>query len=186
VGEGGRALLFSTGVKGENQVFRIDVASRRMAQLSKGARAVRSVNASANGRMLVYLANDFAHLDDVYASAADGTNERKVSSHNAALWSQLALAPVERMTYKGADGWDVDGFLVKPLGWQAGKKYPFVLSIHGGPAGQYGVDWFHEFQVYAARGWAVFFTNPRGSTGYGRNSSAASSTSGAAKTTSTS
>jgi len=43
-----------------------------------------------------------------------------------------------------------------------------VLSIHGGPAGQYGVDWYHEFQVYAARGWAVFFTNPRGSTGYGR------------------
>ena len=57
---------------------------------------------------------------------------------------------------------------MKPLGWQAGKKYPLVLSIHGGPAGQYGVDWFHEFQVYAARGWAVFFTNPRGSTGYGR------------------
>jgi dipeptidyl aminopeptidase/acylaminoacyl peptidase len=43
-----------------------------------------------------------------------------------------------------------------------------VLSIHGGPAGQYGVDWFHEFQVYAAHGWGVFFTNPRGSTGYGR------------------
>ena len=43
-----------------------------------------------------------------------------------------------------------------------------ILSIHGGPAGQYGVDWFHEFQVYAANGWAVFFTNPRGSTGYGR------------------
>ena len=72
------------------------------------------------------------------------------------------------MTYKGADGWDVEGFLVKPVGWQAGKKYPMVLSIHGGPAGQYGVDWYQEFQVYAARGWAVFFTNPRGSTGYGR------------------
>ena len=43
-----------------------------------------------------------------------------------------------------------------------------ILSIHGGPAGMYGVDWFHEFQVYAAKGWAVFFTNPRGSTGYGR------------------
>ena len=82
--------------------------------------------------------------------------------------AQLTLPPVQRMTFKGADGWDVDGFLVKPIGWQAGKKYPMVLSIHGGPAGQYGVDWYHEFQVYAARGWAVFFTNPRGSTGYGR------------------
>jgi dipeptidyl aminopeptidase/acylaminoacyl peptidase len=42
-----------------------------------------------------------------------------------------------------------------------------ILNVHGGPAGMYGVDWFHEFQVYAARGWAVFYTNPRGSTGYG-------------------
>ena len=56
---------------------------------------------------------------------------------------------------------------MKPVGWQPGKKYPMVLSIHGGPAGQYGVDWYHEFQVYAAKGWAVFFCNPRGSTGYG-------------------
>ncbi len=71
------------------------------------------------------------------------------------------------MPFKGADGWDVDGFLMKPVGWESGKKYPMVLSVHGGPAGMYGFDWFHEFQVYAARGWAVFFTNPRGSTGYG-------------------
>ena len=79
----------------------------------------------------------------------------------------LALADVERIRYKAADGWDIDGFLVKPLGWQEGKKYPMILNIHGGPAGMYGVDWFHEFQVHAARGWAVFYTNSRGSTGYG-------------------
>ena len=72
------------------------------------------------------------------------------------------------MPYKSTDGWDIDGFLVKPVGWQPGKKYPMILSIHGGPAGQYGVDWYHEFQVYAAKGWAVFFCNPRGSTGYGQ------------------
>jgi acylaminoacyl-peptidase len=58
--------------------------------------------------------------------------------------------------------------MVKPVVWQEGKKYPMILSVHGGPAGQYGVDWFHEFQVYAARGWAVFYCNPRGSTGYGQ------------------
>ena len=75
---------------------------------------------------------------------------------------------MERLPYKSTDGWDIDGFLVKPVGWQPGKKYPMVLSIHGGPAGQYGVDWYHEFQVYAAKGWAVFFCNPRGSTGYGQ------------------
>jgi dipeptidyl aminopeptidase/acylaminoacyl peptidase len=62
----------------------------------------------------------------------------------------------------------VDGFLVKPIGFDPSKKYPLIVSIHGGPAGQYGVDWFHEFQVYAGKGWGVFFCNPRGSTGYGR------------------
>jgi acylaminoacyl-peptidase len=117
---------------------------------------------------MAYLANDFQHLDDVYSASIDGRNEKKLTDVNAALWKTLNLASVERMTYKGAEGWDVDGFLVKPLGWAAGTKYPMILSVHGGPAGQYGVDWFHEFQVYAAKGYAVFFTNPRGSTGYGR------------------
>ncbi|MET0623842.1 MAG: S9 family peptidase [Pyrinomonadaceae bacterium] len=167
-GEQGRALFFETGVKGESHLFRVDARDGRIRQVTKGARAVRSVDFSDDGRRMVYAANDFEHPDDLYAADADGSNEKKLSALNARLWSQLRLAAVERMTYKGADGWDVDGFLVKPLGWRAGQKYPMVLSIHGGPAGQYGVDWFHEFQVYAARGWAVFYTNPRGSTGYGQ------------------
>jgi dipeptidyl aminopeptidase/acylaminoacyl peptidase len=87
---------------------------------------------------------------------------------NADLWAGLRTASVEPMTYKAQDGWEIQGFLVKPLGWEPGKKYPMALSIHGGPSGMYGVEWYHEFQVYAARGWAVFFVNPRGSTGYGR------------------
>ncbi len=163
----GRSLYFDTGVKGEYQIFRIEIADHRLTQVTAGSRAVRSPSISANGRM-VYLVNDFTHMDDVYSSAIDLLHERKLSNHNAAVWSTLALAPVQRLTYKGADGWPVDGFLVKPLNWQPGRTYPLVFSIHGGPAGQYGVDWFQEFQVYAAHGWAVFFTNPRGSTGYGR------------------
>ncbi|HEY0173294.1 MAG TPA: S9 family peptidase [Pyrinomonadaceae bacterium] len=167
-GEQGRALFFETGVRGETHLFRVDAREGRVRQVTRGPRAVRSVDFSDDGRRMVYAANDFEHPDDLYAADADGSNEKKLTGLNARLWSQLRLAPVERMTYKGADGWDVDGFLVKPLGWREGKKYPLVLSIHGGPAGMYGVDWFHEFQVYAARGWAVFYTNPRGSTGYGQ------------------
>ncbi|HEX8499037.1 MAG TPA: S9 family peptidase [Pyrinomonadaceae bacterium] len=167
-GDAGRALYFETGVKGEAHLFRVDAGEGSIRQVTKGARAVRSVDFSDDGRRMVYAANDFEHMDDLYAADADGSNERKLTGLNAKLWPRLRLAPVERMTYKGAGGWDVDGFLVKPVGWEEGKKYPLILSIHGGPAGQYGVDWFHEFQVYAARGWAVFYTNPRGSTGYGQ------------------
>ena len=117
---------------------------------------------------MVYLANDFKHLDDIFVADLNGKSERKLTSLNEPLWKQIQFADIERFTYKSADNWDVDGFLVKPVGWQPDKKFPLIFSIHGGPAGQYGVDWYHEFQVYAARGYAVLFTNPRGSTGYGQ------------------
>jgi dipeptidyl aminopeptidase/acylaminoacyl peptidase len=166
--EQGRALYFESGVKGEAHLFRVDARDGKLRQVTKGARAVRSVDIANDSRRMVYAANDFKRLDDLYAADLDGSGEKRLTSLNARLWSGLQLASVERMTYKGADGWDVDGFLVKPVGWQEGKKYPLILNIHGGPAAMYGVDWFHEFQVYAARGWAVFYTNPRGSTGYGQ------------------
>ncbi len=165
-GPGPRQLTFESGYHGTLHVFRIDLAARKTSQLTKGERAVRAVNAA--GSAMVYLSNDFQHLDQLYAARTDGTQERQLTHLNDALWSGLETAAVERMPYKSTDGWDIDGFLVKPVGWEAGKKYPLILSIHGGPAGQYGVDWYHEFQVYAARGWAVFFCNPRGSTGYGQ------------------
>jgi len=164
----GKSLYFETGVKGELHLFRVDVPTKTVAQVSSGARAVRNVDFSFGSGKMVYLANDFKHLDDLYISDLNGKNERKLTKLNEALWKQIQFADVERFTYKSADDWDIDGFLVKPIGWQPGKKYPLVLSIHGGPAGQYGVDWYHEFQVYAAKGYAVVFTNPRGSTGYGQ------------------
>jgi dipeptidyl aminopeptidase/acylaminoacyl peptidase len=164
----GKSLYFETGVKGELHLFRVNLASKSVAQVTSGARAVRNVDFAFGSGRMVYLANDFEHLDDLYTSDLGGRNERKLTNLNEPLWKQLKFARVERFTYKSADDWDVDGFFVKPLGWQEGRKYPLVLSVHGGPAGQYGVDWYHEFQVYAAKGYAVVFTNPRGSTGYGQ------------------
>jgi dipeptidyl aminopeptidase/acylaminoacyl peptidase len=164
----GKSIYFETGVKGENHLFRVDVPTKSVMQVTSGPRAVRSVDFNFSGGKMVYLANDFKHLDDLYVADLTGKNEKKLTNLNEALWKQLQFADVERFTYKSADDWDVDGFFVKPIDWQAGKKYPLILSIHGGPAGQYGVDWYHEFQVYAANGYAVLFTNPRGSTGYGQ------------------
>ena len=164
----GKSLYFETGVKGEFQLFRVDVPAKSVTQVTSGPRAVRSVDFNFASGKMAYLVNDFKHLDNLYVAGLDGKNEFQLTDLNEALWKQLHLADVERFTYKSADDWDVDGFFVKPIGWQEGKKYPLILSIHGGPAGQYGVDWYHEFQVYAAKGYAVLFINPRGSTGYGQ------------------
>ena len=165
--ERGKALYFNAGNHGETHFYRLDLATKPVTTLTRGPRAVRRLSLHDASGTLAYLGNDFTHLDELYVARRDGSAERRLTGVNDAFLAELDLQPVERLTYKGADGWDVDGFLVKPVGWQPGKSYPMVLSIHGGPAGMYGVDWFHEFQVYAGQGWAVFFTNPRGSTGYG-------------------
>jgi dipeptidyl aminopeptidase/acylaminoacyl peptidase len=160
-------LLFSAGEKAETHIYRSDLATHTFSPVTSGPRATRGFDVNSRAGVMVYLSNDFEHLDDLYVANLDGSHERRLTHLNADLWQQLELQPVERVPYKSTDGWPVDGFFVKPLGWQAGKKYPMVLVIHGGPAGMFGVDWYHEFQVYAAKGWAVFFCNPRGSTGYG-------------------
>jgi dipeptidyl aminopeptidase/acylaminoacyl peptidase len=160
-------VLFAAGVKGETHIFRADLTAHTFAAVTSGPRGLHAFDVSQNAGKMAYLANDFQHLDDLYISNLDGSGERQLTHANSDLWAQLELQPVERLAYKSSDGWPVEGFFVKPVGWQAGKKYPMVLVIHGGPEGMFGVDWYHEFQVYAAKGWAVFFCNPRGSTGYG-------------------
>ena len=165
--EGGRALYFETGVKGTTELYRVDLAARRVAPITSGERTVHLYDVSERTNQLAYAVNDPTHLDDLYVADLRGQNQKQVTHLNAALMTQLNLVAVERLPFKGADGWDVDGFFMKPIDWQPGRKYPMVLTIHGGPAGMFGFDWYHEFQVYASHGWAVFFTNPRGSTGYG-------------------
>src|SRR5487761_2574314 len=126
--ERGRALYFTSGVKGETHLYRIDAASGAIAPITKGARAVRSASIhDASGR-LAYMVNDFTHLDDLYVSDPGGA-ERKLTHLNAALWDKRTLTSVERIPYKAADGWAVDGFLVKPLGFDPSKKYPMILSV---------------------------------------------------------
>jgi dipeptidyl aminopeptidase/acylaminoacyl peptidase len=166
--EGSKALYFETGFHGTERLYRVDLASRRAAPVTSGDRTVHLVDISDKTARLAYAVNDPTHLDDLYVADLSGQSERQLTHLNASLYRQLQLVPVERVPFKGADGWDVDGFFMKPVGWEAGRKYPMILTIHGGPAGQLGFDWYHEFQVYASHGWAVFFTNPRGSTGYGQ------------------
>jgi dipeptidyl aminopeptidase/acylaminoacyl peptidase len=77
-----------------------------------------------------------------------------------------ALVEPERFTATSGDGTEVQAWIVRPVGYEAGKRYPVLLNIHGGPFTQYGNHLFDEFQVYAGAGYAVVYSNPRGSSGY--------------------
>lgn len=77
------------------------------------------------------------------------------------------IAEAEYIPFTDSDGYQVDGWILKPYGYDAKKKYPAVLEIHGGPRAAYGEMFFHEMQTFASAGYFVFFCNPRGSEGYG-------------------
>ena len=173
--EAGHALYFETGVKSTSQLYRFDLATRRAAAVISGERTAHAADINNRTARVAYLVNDPTHLDDLYVADLNGRNEKQLTHLNAALWTQLRLSPVERVSFKGADGWDVDGFFMKPIGWEAGKTYPMILTIHGGPSGQFGYDWYQEFQVYASHGWAVSSPTRAARPATARSSSAASS-----------
>jgi dipeptidyl aminopeptidase/acylaminoacyl peptidase len=92
---------------------------------------------------------------------------RVLTSFNGKLFSELKISEPEEVWLDSTDGVKVHAWVMKPVGYKAPKKYPAVLEIHGGPHAQYGWTFFHEFQVLAAQGYVVVYSNPRGSKGYG-------------------
>lgn len=95
-----------------------------------------------------------------------GADGRRLTDVGRAFTEARTLVEPERYAAVSRDGTEVDAWLVRPVGFEAGKRYPVLLSIHGGPFTQYGTGFFDEFQVYAAAGYAVLFSNPRGGSGY--------------------
>lgn len=161
------AIALTAAVGGSTGVFRLDPNTKKLTQVLSGRRRISGLSTDAKGSKIAYVAIDLTHPTELFVANADGTNERKLTSFNETLNKAIAWADAERMTYESVGGLTIEGWLMKPYGYEVGKKYPLVLYIHGGPHSAYGENWFDEFQNLAAAGMFVLFTNPRGSSGYG-------------------
>jgi dipeptidyl aminopeptidase/acylaminoacyl peptidase len=142
-------------------------------QLVVGERNEVGFTLSRDGRTLAWLRDAADHPADVYAMTLDARGRgmaRRLTSENDALLAQLALNPVVDYWFRGAGGDSVQGFLIKPPQWEAGKTYPTLLLIHGGPQGAWLDQWHSRwnYQMFAAPGYGLVIVNPRGSTGYGQ------------------
>ena len=119
---------------------------------------------------MVFVHTEVSKPGELYRADKSGGNVKPLTKHNAELVSSLDLNKAERFTFKGADGDEVSGLLLKPPGFDPAKKYPVVFLIHGGPQGAWHDEWHGRwnYQMFAAPGYAVVAINPRGSTGYGQ------------------
>ena len=119
---------------------------------------------------LVYVHTEVSKPGEIFRADRSGGNVKALTRHNAELISGLDLNKAERFTFKGADGDEVSGLVLKPPGFDPAKKYPVVFLIHGGPQGAWHDEWHGRwnYQMFASPGYAVVAINPRGSTGYGQ------------------
>jgi dipeptidyl aminopeptidase/acylaminoacyl peptidase len=160
--DGAAVLALAEGSR-VTHVSRVDLATGATTALTGGPRFDYAYDAAANGRVAV-LGGDALHPYRIEAAEAAGL--RVIADHNEWLRDR-SLANTEEITFRSPDGTSIDGFLVKPVDYVAGRRYPTILRIHGGPVYQFSHEFMEDWQVLAANGYAVIGANPRGSSGRG-------------------
>jgi dipeptidyl aminopeptidase/acylaminoacyl peptidase len=165
----GSRVMFVAGKRAYNEAFAYDLTTGRYTQLSQ-KKTLQGASISKDGRTIALIMDAPEAASEVYVTDPAFQTFRKLTTTNPQI-ADLAQGETEVVTWKGADGLEVEGVLLKPVGFQAGRKYPTLVVAHGGPAGAY-VNGFRlggleGGQVWANKGWVVFYPNPRGSSNYG-------------------
>ena len=167
----GKSLYALASHRGATRVFALSTTGTngQPRALTPGNSHARDFSIDRAAHTMALLIGSATRVQEIFALTLDSSGElRRLTSFNEALLSEMRLSTPEYMPYTGADGWPMDGWVMKPIGFDPAKKYPLIVQIHGGPATQYGYGFFHEMQLMTTAGYVVLFTNPRGSLGYGR------------------
>lgn len=161
----GRGLYATFGDEGLERLAAIDLASGKVTPLT-GVGHVGEVTVA--GSRVVYSQDSLVSGAQLYELAKAGP-ARQLTNANAATVADTPMSPYEAFTFAGWNGERVHGYVVKPFGWQAGRKYPVAFLIHGGPHGTFGDAWSYRWnpQVWAGMGYAVVMIDFHGSSGYG-------------------
>lgn len=161
------SIMMTASIGGASGVFLVDPATGKRTEAVGGRRRMTNFTPDDAVSKVAYVCTTVTAPTELCVIDADGRNERKLTSFNDALNREVAWSEAERFTYKSVGSREIEGWLMKPFGYQPERKYPLVLYIHGGPHSQYNEGWFDEFQSLAGAGFMVLYTNPRGSSGYG-------------------
>ncbi|WP_236035175.1 S9 family peptidase [Alkalihalobacterium elongatum] len=160
-------IYFYATVGGDCQLFKVNLDGEVSPPLSPTVASVTSFDIVNDNQAVLTLATPHSTGDLVTQDLTNVNNINTLTAWNQELYNEVHLSTTENFHYKSTDGWDIEGWIMKPYGYEEGKTYPMILQIHGGPATAYGNGLHHEMQLMAAKGYVVLYTNPRGSHGYG-------------------
>ncbi|MGH9849854.1 MAG: prolyl oligopeptidase family serine peptidase [Blastocatellia bacterium] len=166
----GSTLYFSETHRTTSQIFSVPSSGGEAKMVSSGDAILGGVSFARNADKIAFTRSDLQRPADVYVSSLSNFSPAKLTDHNPQI-NDIALSRGEVIRWKSKDGMEIEGVLVYPVGYEAGKRYPTIANIHGGPSGV----WTQSFpgthgnyaHIWAGKGWAVFLPNVRGSSGYG-------------------
>ena len=159
-----KSIYFTADYKGYTPIFRVDLASKKIDTILVKSVFGFDVNAAGD---IIFSSRTIDKPSEIYMLPKNAESVKQVSSFNKELTEEYDFRPAEQMWVPGADGIPVHVFIVKPHNFDANKKYPLILNVHGGPQSQWMDAFRGDWQVYGGYGYVVAFCNPHGSTGYG-------------------
>ncbi|MFN7539903.1 MAG: S9 family peptidase [Bacteroidota bacterium] len=163
-----KSLFFTAQSNGGIPLFRADIASKKIMPLTSPDAGVGSFDFAKN--RLLFVQTKVSSPFEIMLADADGKNQQTLSSLNSSWLLNKEISIPEKRSFVNEEGMTVEYWIMKPAGFEPGKKYATILNIHGGPSAMWGPgenSMWHEFQYYCSRGYVVVYANPRGSGGYG-------------------
>ena len=160
-------IYFTAQSNGGSLLYRIQVSSKKVEALSGYDSGITSYDLAKN--RIVFSKTEVANPSELFIADAGMKNIQQVSRFNDWVKSKKLSFP-EKKTFVNDQGMEVEYWVMKPTGYQAGKKYPLLLEIHGGPSAMWGPgesSMWHEYQYFSSQGYGIVYSNPRGSGGYG-------------------
>jgi len=168
---GGSRIYFSEARGTTDRIFSIDVRSGELSDFAVGNQVLAGIDLNSGGTTLGFAMESSTRAVEAFVTGVDKFEPVQISRANGEL-PKLPLGKVELVRWKASDGFEIEGLLTYPVGYEPGKRVPLILNIHGGPAGVFSqrfiaASGLYPIAAFAARGYAVLQPNPRGSSGYG-------------------
>jgi dipeptidyl aminopeptidase/acylaminoacyl peptidase len=165
-----RRIYFTAENEGEKPFYEIAASEGSAPREILKDTFNEALSVSSDGGVFAFLRSNLTMPAEIFTSRSDGSGVEQLSHHNAARLAALDMNPPETFWFEGAEGTRVHGMLIRPPHFDASKKYPVLLLIHGGPQGLWTDSWGYRWneELFAAPGYVAVMINPRGSTGYGQ------------------
>jgi len=169
----GKRIYFSEAKGTGTRLYTVNVAANKIAQINETDEVISGMSINRAGTMMAFVKQNSETPPEAYVSGIDKFAPVQISRANSNA-PKMPLGKTEVVKWKSKDGKEIEGLLTYPVGFQAGRKVPLLLNVHGGPTGVFQQSYIggrgsYPLATFASRGYAILRPNPRGSSGYGKD-----------------